>query len=100
MPPAAATGQEHYKQSGLASQKFTPKLNRAQSGTDIKKDTIIAAQDTSMRPPENRNVIEKTEVNLLSQALISGPQKFINRNEALARAGGAPQTALPDKKTG
>ncbi len=31
---------------------------------------------------------EKSEVNLLAQAKISGPQKFINRNEALARAGG------------
>jgi hypothetical protein len=51
-----------------------------------------------MRPPEMRKApsFEKTEVNLLAQAKNSGPQKFINRNEALARAGGA--TIVKDDK--
>jgi hypothetical protein len=40
--------------------------------------------------------VEKSEVNLLSMAKNSGPQKFINRNDALARAGGT--TVLPQDK--
>ena len=53
-----------------------------------------------MRPPDMRKApsVEKAEVNLLAQAKISGPQKFINRNEALARAGGA-TLVKDDKKT-
>ena len=42
--------------------------------------------------------VDKAEVNLLAQAKISGPQKFINRNDALARAGGA-TVVKDDKKT-
>jgi hypothetical protein len=43
-----------------------------------------------MRPPDIKRApsADKSEVNLLAQAKMSGPQKFINRNEALARAGG------------
>jgi hypothetical protein len=51
-----------------------------------------------MRPPEMRKApsVEKAEINLLAQAKNSGPQKYINRNEALARAGGA--TLIKDEK--
>ena len=51
-----------------------------------------------MRPPDMKKVasVEKSEVNLLSMAKNSGPQKFINRNDALARAGGT--TVLPQDK--
>lgn len=97
LKPTVGGGSLGQIQAQIDEAKFTPDLSKAQIGTQFDKDKLVA-QDTFMMPPpadmKRRPSVEANKqeqpVNLLTQAKMTGPQKSINRLDAVQRATGGP----------